>query len=292
MPELARQARALVGEVPRLWADVAAWFSSLTPAALGVDVPFLDEAAFLERLQSLDAATVADFLESQREALTERAWAAVLGLGRGFGTLATLAGYVVLTPVLAFYLLRDFDHIVARAQELVPGKLRSRARDLASSYDRLLSRYLRGQVASALITGAVTWLGLLVTGFPYAFLLGATVAALGVVPYLGVAVSLVPAIIIALASEAVGASLLKVAIVYGIAQGLESAVISPRVVGDSVGLHPVWVVLALALGGFYFGFVGLLIGVPLAVGAKLLLAEGLASYRKSSLYKEKTVITQ
>ena len=79
------------------------------------------------------------------------------------------------------------------------------------------------------------------------------------------------------------------AVVYGVAQGLESAVISPRIVGDSVGLHPVWIVLALSLGGLYFGFVGLLIGVPLAVAIKLLLVRGLDHYRKSALYNEGTV---
>jgi len=75
--------------------------------------------------------------------------------------------------------------------------------------------------------------------------------------------------ILALVSEDIGMSLLKVGVVYGVAQGLESAVISPRIVGESVGLHPVWILLALSLGGFFFGFVGLLIGVPLAVAVKL-----------------------
>jgi predicted PurR-regulated permease PerM len=82
----------------------------------------------------------------------------------------------------------------------------------------------------------------------------------------------------------VGISLLKVAIVYGAAQGLEAAVISPRIVGESVGLHPVWVLLALALGGAFAGFVGLLIAVPAAVGIKLLVERGQARYRASRLF--------
>ena len=93
-------------------------------------------------------------------------------------------------------------------------------------------------------------------------------------------------------SESVGVSLIKVAAVYGAAQALESTVISPRIVGESVGLHPVWIVLALTLGGFYFGFVGLLIGVPLAVAIKLLLAGALERYRSSDLYKEETVLSR
>ena len=81
-------------------------------------------------------------------------------------------------------------------------------------------------------------------------------------------------------------ALLKVAVVFGVAQGLEGAVISPRIVGESVGLHPVWIVLALSMGGFFFGFLGLLIGVPLAVGVKLILVRIVARYKQSQLYRE------
>ena len=118
--------------------------------------------------------------------------------------------------------------------------------------------------------GFITGLGLWIAQFPYAATLGLMVGVLSVVPYLGLLLSLVPALFIELVSGSVVTSLIKLAVVYTIAQLLEGTVISPRIVGESVGLHPVWVVLALALGGFFFGFVGLLIGVPIAAGAKLL----------------------
>ena len=286
VPQFVGQARAFIDEVPRFLTEFRGWLQGLTPESLGFDIPLVDEAVLLERVQGLDAQSFAEFLETWRAELAERAWAAVLGLGRGFGTLFTIFGYLVLTPVLMFYLLRDFDLIVARGGELVPGKFKSSANSFAREFDKLLSSYLRGQVLAALLTGGITWLGLLIVGFPYSFLLGATVAVLGVVPYLGVIVSMIPAIILALVSESIGVSLLKVAVVYGVAQGLESAVISPRIVGESVGLHPVWILLALSLGGFYFGFVGLLIGVPVAVALKLLLVRGLERYRRSALYKD------
>lgn len=279
LPEVARQAGNLI-------ADLAGRVRGLDPADLGFDVPFVDEAALLASVQALDPETVVAFLEERKAAIAKGAWETVLGLGRGFGTLFTLLGYMVLTPVLIFYLLRDYDRIVARAGSLLPGRFREGAYGFFREYDDLLSRYLRGQVATSLLTGAITWIGLLVVGFPYAFMLGVTVAVLGVVPYLGVVVSLIPAVVLALASGDIGASLLKVAVVYGVAQALESAVISPRIVGESVGLHPVWILLALSLGGFFFGFVGLLIGVPLAVAAKLLLARTLERYRRTALYRD------
>jgi predicted PurR-regulated permease PerM len=201
------------------------------------------------------------------------------------GSVVTVLGYVVLTPVLTFYLLRDYDRLVERLKDLMPASAREGVVALAREYDRLVAQYLRGQVLVALILGAITALGLLVLGFPHAVLLGALVAVFNIVPYLGLVLSLLPALFLAVLSGSVGISLLKVAVVYGAAQALEGAVISPRIVGDSVGLHPVWVVLALALGGFFFGFVGLLMGVPLAVGVKLLVLRGVERYRKSDLYR-------
>ena len=286
VPALAGQLSSLIDEAPALLDRVEGWVRALDSQTLGLDVPFVDEEALLARVQAIDSEAVVAFLEARRDEIAGRAWSAVLGLGRGLGTLLTVLGYVVLTPVLMFYLLRDYDVIIERIADLVPGQIRTEARGFFGEYDRLLSSYLRGQVSVALIVGGLTWLGLLALGFPYSFLLGAIVAVLGVVPYLGLVISLVPAVLIALVSGNVAWSLGKVAIVYGAAQGLEGAVISPRIVGESVGLHPVWIVLALSLGGFVFGFVGLLIGVPLAVGAKLALVRLLDRYKRTAFYRD------
>jgi len=140
-------------------------------------------------------------------------------------------------------------------------------------------------VTVAIIVGTLTGVGLWIAQFPYAGTLGLIVAVFSIIPYLGLILSLIPAIFIALVSGSVGVSMLKVVIVYGLAQFLEAAVISPRIVGDSVGLHPVLVLLALALGGFFFGFVGLLIGVPAAAIGKLLIVRGIEAYKRSDFYR-------
>ncbi len=205
-------------------------------------------------------------------------------MGRGLGSAATVAGYVFLTPVLTFYLLRDYDRILARLRGLIPRGREAQVVELVREYDVLLSRYLRGQLTVALIIGALTATLLFVMNFPYAFLLGALAGVMGLIPFLGLVLSIIPAVIVALVSGSVLLSLVKVAGVYGLVQILDSGVISPRVVGDSVGLHPVWIVLALSVGGFFFGFVGLLISVPAAVGVKLVAVQGLERYRRSELY--------
>ena len=156
--------------------------------------------------------------------------------------------------------------------------------EFAREYDVLLSRYLRGQLTVALIIGVMTGTLLFIVRFPYAFLLGALAGVMGLIPFLGLVLSLIPAVIVALVSGSVLVSLVKVAVVYTLVQILDGGVISPRIVGDSVGLHPVWIVLALSVGGFFFGFVGILISVPVAVGVKLVAVRGLERYRSSELY--------
>jgi predicted PurR-regulated permease PerM len=187
--------------------------------------------------------------------------------------------------VLTFYLLRDWDRLTRSAATLVPEARRARVVGFAVECDRMISRYLRGQLTVAIAMGVITGVGLWIARFPYAGTLGLIVGVFSVVPYLGLVLSLIPAIFIALVSGSVLISLLKVAVVYGASQLLEASVISPRIVGESVGLHPVFVLLALSLGGFFFGFVGLLLGVPAAAIGKLLVERALRRYKSSDFYR-------
>jgi predicted PurR-regulated permease PerM len=248
------------------------------------DIPFLDERGLLAQIQNIRPEQVSTFLESQREEIARRAWSAVLGVGRGLGTVFTILGFFFLTPILAFYLLRDYHQINLRLAGMIPPAQRERAMRFLQGYDQLLAKYLRGQVLAAAIIGTLIGFGLWVAGFPYALALGVVAGVFNVVPYLGLIATLFPALLIALFSGAVVASLIKLALVIGIVQVLEQAVISPRIVGESVGLHPVWLILSLAVGGYFFGFVGLLLAVPVAVLVKLLLTAALGRYRTSSLF--------
>ncbi|MDQ3521561.1 MAG: AI-2E family transporter [Gemmatimonadota bacterium] len=248
------------------------------------DIPFLDERGLLAQIQNIRPEQVSTFLESQREEIARRAWSAVLGVGRGLGTVFTILGFFFLTPILAFYLLRDYHQINLRLAGMIPPAQRERAMRFLQGYDQLLAKYLRGQVLAAAIIGTLIGFGLWVAGFPYALALGVVAGVFNVVPYLGLIATLFPALLIALFSGAVVASLIKLALVIGIVQMLEQAVISPRIVGESVGLHPVWLILSLAVGGYFFGFVGLLLAVPVAVLVKLLLTAALGRYRTSSLF--------
>ena len=284
IPALIAQVDQLIQAAPDLVARAGDWLSGIRDRILLAGFPGLDEDVIPD-LRALDPAQVVSFLQDSRERLATGALRAVLGLGRGLGSAATVAGYVVLTPVLTFYLLRDYDRIVAWLRRLLPRGREAEVVEFAREYDGLLSRYLRGQLTVALIIGLLTSTLLFATRFNYPFLLGALAGVMGLIPFLGLVLSIIPAVIVALVSGSVVASLVKVAFVYGAVQILDGTVISPRIVGDSVGLHPVWIVLALSVGGFFFGFVGLLISVPVAVGVKLVTIRGLERYRSSELYR-------
>lgn len=289
-PAAVRQGSEFLAGLPRHLEAVGRWLDGVRTWIVGLGLPGIDEAS-VPRLAELDAEDVVRHLRGRGEALAEGGLRAVLGIGRGVGAVLAGVAYLVLLPVLTFYLLRDWDRILARARELLPAERRDRVVRFAARYDELLSRYLRGQLLLSLIVGAVIWLGFTLVDFPYALLLGLLAATFNLVPYLGFAVTLVASVVVALFSGAVLASLGKVALVLLVEQVIEQ-VIGPLIVGESVGLHPVWVILAIALFGFFFGFVGLLIAVPAAVFLKLVAEDWLTGYRGSAFYRGEAAVAE
>jgi len=285
VPAAFRQLGEVLQDIPTLFERIGLWIELSQVRLRSVDVPLFDGALIVEQLRAVDSAAVVEFLQDRQAALSSYVWDGVLGLGRGLGSVFTILGYVVLTPVLTFYLIRDWDRITARVARLFPAGRRETLLGFFSECDQLVSSYLRGQVTVAISLGLITGIGLGLVNFPYAASIGVVAGLFSIVPFLGIVISLIPAIVIALVSGSVGVSLLKVALVFGVAQVLDQTVITPRIVGGSVGIHPVVVVLALSLGGFFFGFVGLLAGVPAAAVTKMLIVRGLERYEASDFYR-------
>lgn len=284
IPALSQQVGRFIGSTPELVAAGEVRLQALQLELGRRDYPLIDEAALIARLNAIDPDAVLAFVQARQEAIAEALWRGLLGAGRGLGAVLTVLGFLVLTPILTFYLLRDWERLLGRLRSLVPRTREGQILGFAQEYDRLLGLYMRGQLTAAAVVGVLTGLGFWLLGFPYALLLGVTAGVFNVVPYLGLIVSLVPALIIAIFSGSFLLSLLKIAIVFGVVQLLDGSVIGPRIVGDSVGLHPVWVILSLSVAGFFFGFVGLLLAIPLAVLVKLLLTAAIVRYQRSPLF--------
>jgi predicted PurR-regulated permease PerM len=285
VPAIAEQLQALIEQLPAALQRGTTWLQTLRTRVLAQEIPLLRGEAFARMLDSFSPEHVAQYIEQQQALIGRRIWGAVLGVGKGVTIALSILGYVVLTPILTIYLLIDFDRLMARAKELIPADKQPTWLPFMAEYDFLLSRYLRGQMLAALAVGILTWLGLWVLGFPYPALVGAVAGVFNLVPYLGLVVSAIPAILISLLSGNILGSLAKAGIVFAVVQTLDGSIIGPRIVGESVGLHPVWVILALAVGSFFFGFVGLLLAMPAAVFIKLIAREAVKRYESSRVYE-------
>jgi len=207
--------------------------------------------------------------------------------------LAGAVGYVtgtfsalVVIPILAYYALVEFDRLVARAAAWIPPRHRVYVIDKARTVDRLVSGFLRGQLLVAATLGVLYAVGFSLIGIDLAVGVGVLAGVLALVPYLGSAVALASASILCLLKFGIDGHLLAVFGWYLACQALEGFVLTPRIIGQSVGLHPAVVIVALLIGGDLFGFLGLLIAVPGAAVAKVFIDEALAAYRSSALFRE------
>ena len=283
LPAVGHQITQLASHLPDYALTVERWLDGVRAWVVGLSIPGVTEQS-VPRIEDIDASTIVHFLEQRRAAVAQGGIRAALGIERGLATVLAAVGYMVILPVLTFFLLRDWDRLRATLVELIPPRRRPQVIGILSEYDHLLGRYLRGQLLLAILVGLIIGLGFKIVGFPYALLLGLISGALNIVPYLGSAFAITAAVLIALLSGSIGLSLLKVAGVMGVERVLEDSVLSPMIIKGSVGLHPVWMILAIAMAGFYLGFVGLLIAVPLAVFIKLLASRAVARYRASAVY--------
>lgn len=176
---------------------------------------------------------------------------------------------LVLILFLTFYLLKDFDMVKESLHFILPRKSRSRARKILHEIDSSLGKYIRGQLLIFLIIGFSTYLGLLFLGVDFALILGIIAGVTNVIPYFGPFIGAVPAVFVALLKSP--ALALKTVIVYIIIQQVESHLISPQILGKSMGLHPLVVIMALLVGGQFFGILGLILAVPVVAVARILI---------------------
>lgn len=193
-------------------------------------------------------------------------------------------GNLVLIPVVSFYLLRDWDVLMAHIQHALPRRLETQVVALAKESDEVLGAFLRGQflVMSALAT--VYAVGLWLVGIELALFFGLLAGFVSFVPYLGVIIGVLAAGGAALVQFQEIGPLLGVLAVFGVGQLLESFLLTPWLVGDRIGLHPVAVIFAVLAGGQLFGFVGVLIGLPVAAVVMVLLRHAHQKYLNSDLY--------
>ncbi len=199
--------------------------------------------------------------------------------------LVSLLSLLFVTPVVAFYMLLDWDKMIATIDGLVPLRHRDIVRALAREIDAAMAGFLRGQSLVCLFLGLWYGLGLSIIGLNFGLLIGITGGILSFIPYVGSLTVLVASSIVAIVQGWPNWHLLALAAgVFLVGQFLEGNILSPKLVGESVGLHPVWLIFALLAFGSLFGFTGLIVAVPMAAAAGVILRFAVRRYRTSQLY--------
>jgi len=202
----------------------------------------------------------------------------------GGSILLTLVGNAILVPVVLFYLLLDWPGLTRRVHELIPPRMRSSVEGFAAECDEVLGQYLRGQLLVMLLLAAFYSIGLALFRFDLAVPVGVFTGLAIFIPYVGFGLGLVLALMAGLLQFASLYGLVAVAVVYGLGQFIESLFLTPRLVGERIGMNPLMVIFALLAFGQLFGFVGVLIALPLS--ALLVVAGGRIrlAYLGSRLY--------
>lgn len=198
--------------------------------------------------------------------------------------LVDIVSILVLTPLVTFYLLRDWDVMVARIDHWLPRKHADVIRDQFCLVDQTLAGFVRGQASVCLILGVFYAAGLSVLGLEFGLLVGLGAGLISFIPYFGSILGLGVSIAIALVQFDNWMDIAMVGGVFAIGQMIEGNFLTPKLVGEKVGLHPVWVIFALLAGGSLAGFTGVMLAVPVAAVIGVLVRFGLAQYMKSALY--------
>ena len=267
LPLLARQAAELIATLPEIISNLQAFLVERFPA-------LADSESSVRRSLS----TLGETIQARGDELLNAVLASVSGL-------VNVIVLFVLVPVVAFYLLYDWDNMVAKVDGLLPRDHAPVIRDLARQIDRTMAGFVRGQGTVCLILGIYYAVALMLVGLNFGLIVGFIAGALTFIPYVGALVGGILALGLALFQF--WGDWLWIALIWLIFQSgqfVEGNILTPRMVGSSVGLHPVWLIFALSAFGAMFGFVGLLVAVPVAAMIGVLIRFGLAQYKDSRLY--------
>jgi predicted PurR-regulated permease PerM len=191
---------------------------------------------------------------------------------------------LLLLPVVLFYLLRDWDNLIAKIAELIPREWLTKTTTIVKEIDQVVAEFLRGQLSVMAALCFFYSLGLWLAGLEMALPIGLIAGLLSFIPYLGFALAFIMAVVLAVLQFSVLSEVVPVLLVFGIGQVIESTILTPLLVGDRIGLHPVVVIIGLLAGGQLFGFAGVLLALPVCAAIAVGLRHSKQSYINSDAY--------
>lgn len=271
VPLLQVQVLSLIDNIPA-WAQ---WVQQVAMPKLGLKMP---------RGYQLDVDSLRKFLASHWDGASDFASIVAGYVGRSTPALLGFLANLFLIPIVSFYLLRDWDLMVAKIRNLIPRRVLPQGTAFATETNDVLSALIRGQLLVMLALAVIYSFGLWIIGLKVALLIGILSGLVSFVPYLGFVGGLLAASVAMLVQEQSASGVAWVALVFTIGQMLEGGVLTPMLVGDRIGLHPVAVIFAIMAGGQLFGFVGVLVALPVAAVLAVLVRHALRRWAQSALY--------
>lgn len=278
---------ALVLVLPLLWQQIV-YLEQRLPRVLRwfnrEAIPWIEQHLHL-RIDRLDMDLITEWLSSYWVEAGSAAGTVLAQVARSGMDFVALAGMLALVPVVTFYLLLDWDDLLARIRNLIPRPLLPRVSLMAGECDEVLAAFLRGQLLVMLALGVVYWLGLQLIGLKLALMIGLLAGLASIIPYFGFAVGILAGSVAALVQFGSFHAVLMVWGVFAVGQAIEGWLLQPYLIGDKIGLHPVAVIFAIMAGGQLFGFVGMLLALPAAAVIMVLLRHAHERYQQSTLYQ-------
>lgn len=274
VPAIIQQVDQLVALLPELLAWARSTAVPWVEQRLGIELAQFD---WLQLSKKLDWGATGNTLKVVLDNVSQSSLAVI-----------ALLGNLILIPVVTFYLLRDWDSLIERTGALIPRYYYPVVVTVVKQCHETLGAFFRGQLLVMLSLGVIYALGLMVMGLELGLLIGLLAGLASVVPYLGAIVGIASALIAAYFQFGDVLHLVLVVLVFGVGQTLESVVLTPKFVGDRIGLHPVAVIFAVLAGGQLFGFVGILLALPVAAVLVVLVRLLHERYRGSQLYGPST----
>lgn len=238
-----------------------------------------------EMLGQESGQSVEDILRQHSGAALNVANGALSYLASGSQSVLSALSVVVFMPLVAYFMMKEWVHITNWVSDIVPRGSKKDIMSLLKEIDQKLSAFVRGQISVAVILGVVYAIALSVIGLKYGFLIGLSAGLLSIIPMVGSIVGLLAGVIVAWFQSGELSFVALVAGVFVVGQILEGNVLTPKIVGKSVGLHPLWIFFALLAGGSLFGIIGMLIAVPVAAVVSVLLSFGIKQYKAGPYYK-------
>ncbi|MEO1379975.1 MAG: AI-2E family transporter, partial [Pseudomonadota bacterium] len=268
IPTLVQQAANLINVAPTLFADLQVFLTDRFPQ-------IVDENS-----------TIRSSLTALGETIQNRGGQLIETVLSSAASLVNVVVLMVIVPVVAFYLLYDWDRMIAQVDNLLPRDHAPVIRQLAGEIDKTLASFIRGMGTVCLVLGTFYAAALMLVGLQFGLVVGAFAGLITFIPYIGALLG--GALALGLALFQFWGDWVSIGLVAGIfmiGQVMEGNVLTPKLVGSSVGLHPVWLIFALSVFGALFGFVGMLVAVPVAASLGVLARFAIRNYLDSRLYK-------